>query len=467
MRIALPSKISVKEFEEYTDAVILGSKDTEISGISTDTREICEGDLFVAIKGENFDGNEYVDKAFSLGAVAAICQRYEGETEKTCLVCEDPVRSLGVLAKKRHEMKKTKVVAITGSVGKTTAKEFISAVLSCAFKLNKSKGNFNTEIGMPITMLACPEDAEISVLEMGTDAPGDIAYLASIAPPDVAVVTMIGSSHLEFFKTRENICRDKISIAEFVNEGCSLVVTGDEALLRDEKYSVFSPIFVSLEGKGDFCAENIRTDAEKTVFDFVAGDERCEMTIPYPGRHLVWGAMYACVCGRIFGMSLEDIRKGLLLFQREKRRQNVYNIGKITILDDSYNAAPESVRAAADVLRELGKSKNARTVAVLGDMRELGEGSPELHFSVGKYIKESGVSLLFTLGELAHNIADGARAAGMKDECIFTTDDKDDIERCGKALLSQLKENDIVLVKASLSINAPRVIKYLDEHINL
>jgi UDP-N-acetylmuramoyl-tripeptide--D-alanyl-D-alanine ligase len=125
------------------------------------------------------------------------------------------------------------------------------------------------------------------------------------------------------------------------------------------------------------------------------------------------------------------------------------------------------VRAAADVLRELGKSKNARTVAVLGDMRELGEGSPELHFSVGKYIKESGVSLLFTLGELAHNIADGARAAGMKDECIFTTDDKDDIERCGKALLSQLKENDIVLVKASLSINAPRVIKYLDEHINL
>ncbi len=466
MRIVLPRPLSVKEIAHYCKARTIGCETTEIYGIATDSREVCGGDLFLAFKGEKVDGHDYISRAKENGASAIMCERCE-DIGVSAIICENTLYALGELAKGCHISHRRTTVAVTGSVGKTTTKEFISAVLKEKFKLHKTEGNANSEIGLPLTLLATPEDADVCVVEMGMDGPGDIDYLSKIARPDLAVVTMIGSSHLEFLKTRENICRAKMEIVNGMKVGSEVIVNGDEPLLTRYDYNGYKPVFACLEGNGEYSAKNIEINDTSTEFDFIHGDKVDRMTIPAIGRHLVWGALYACIVASKLGMSADEIRRGLLSFTNVKRRQSIYNLGDVCILDDCYNAAPESMRAASDVLYALGESKKARTLALLGDMRELGDGSQAMHEGVGEYITKKGISLLFTFGKNALGYADGARRAGMPAESIFSIEDINDVEKCGETILSQLEPNDILLVKASFSIGADRVIKYLAQHINM
>ena len=466
MRIVLPRPFSVKEIAHYSNGRAQGDEATKIYAIATDSREVCEGDLFLAFRGEKVDGHDYIARAIEKGASAIMCERCE-DIGASAIVCENTLYALGELGKNYHTSYKRTTVAVTGSVGKTTTKEFISAVLKEKFKLHKTEGNANSEIGMPLTLLAAPEDTEVCVVEMGMDGPGDIDYLSKIARPDLAVVTVIGSSHLEFLKTRENICRAKMEIVNGMKSGSEVIVNGDEALLTQYDYKDYKPVFACLEGDGEYNAKNIKIGESTTEFDFIHGDRVERMTIPAIGRHLVWGALYASIVASKLGMTADEIRRGLLSFKNVNRRQSIYNLGSVCILDDCYNAAPESMRAASDVLFTLGESKKARTLALLGDMRELGEGSQAMHEGVGEYVTKKGISLLFTFGKNALGYAEGARRAGMPAKSIFSVEDISDVEKCGELILSQLKPNDVLLVKASFSIGADRVIKYLAEHINM
>ncbi len=468
MRIKLAFPLSLKKIAEYTKSDFLCENDRIAAYITTDTREIEDGDLFIALKGESFDGNDYICKAISAGACGALCERAPSDLKGACLlICEDTVKALGMLAREYLFSRNVKKIAVTGSVGKTTTKEFIFSVLSEKYKVHKTEGNYNNELGLPYTVLSMPSDTEILITEMGMCERGEIEYLSKIVKPDIAVITVIGSSHLEHLKSRENICAAKMEIVSgMTKEGC-LIVNGDEPLLRSPLYSEYSPEFVSLENENsDFCVRDIITREKSTEFDFIYNGKRYTMNSSGIGRHTVLAAAYACLIGFKLGMTEKEIKRGLMNYQSEKMRQNIYKIGNITIIDDCYNASPESMRAACDVLCELAKKKNARAVALLGDMKELGEDTRIMHESVGEYMAKSGLSLLFTYGLIAENYTTGAKRGGMDTDFIFTNPEVACPEKSGEALIKHLKDGDILLIKASRAMAAEKIINYLKEHIN-
>lgn len=469
MRIELAYPLTLSEIAKYTKSEAYEKNESIIKYITTDTREIEAGDLFVAIKGETFDGNEYAERALSLGAVSVLCDRIaEGADKGKMILCANTVNALGDLAREYLSLHRKKTVAITGSVGKTTTKEFIYSVLSQKFKVHKTEGNRNNELGLPYTVLSIKEDTEILITEMGMCARGEIEYLSNIVKPDVSVITVIGSSHLEHLGTRENICDAKMEIVSGMNEGGILFVNGDEPLLRRESYKKYSPKFLSLNGSesSDCYVKNIETEGEITSFDLSFEGKTYNMQANGIGRHIAQAAAFGAVVGKTLGMSEKEITKGLLSYKTEKMRQNIYKIGSITVIDDCYNASPESMRAASDVLRDLAKKKGARAVALLGDMKELGENTRALHEGVGEYMAKNGLDLLFTFGPIAENYKTGAIRGKMNEGYIFTNTDVSSPEASGEALVRELKEGDVLLIKASRAMAAEEIIKYLENHIN-
>ncbi len=469
MRIELAYPLSVSEIAKYTKAEAYSENKSIIKYITTDTREIEAGDLFVAIRGETFDGNEYAEKALSLGAVAVLCDRVvKGTNDEKMLLCADTVKALGSLAKAYLSLHRKKTVAITGSVGKTTTKEFIYSVLSQKFKVHKTVGNHNNELGLPYTVLSIKEDTEILITEMGMCARGEIEYLSDIVKPDISVITMIGSSHLEHLGTRENICDAKMEIVSGMNENGILFVNGDEPLLRRECYEKYSPKFLSLNENenSDYLVRNIKSEGEITRFDLFDKGNTYKMQAYGIGRHIAQAAAFGAIIGKTLGMNEEEIVKGLLSFRTEKMRQNIYKIGNITVIDDCYNASPESMRAASDVLCDLAKRNGARAVALLGDMKELGENTRPLHEGVGEYMAKNGLDLLFTFGLIAENYKTGAKRGGMDEKSIFTNADVSSPEISGEALVRELQSGDVLLIKASRAMAAEKIIKYLENHIN-
>ena len=344
MRITLANPLPIKDAVKIMNAKCTSYTDNIVYGIVTDSREVQKGDLFIAFRGENFDGNAYIGKAVECGASAVLCEYANEDLNAAVILCDDTKKALGLLAKDHYEKNRKKTVAITGSIGKTTTKEFIYNVLKEKFSVYYSDGNFNSEIGLPMMILGMPNDVDLCIFEMGMDARGDIEYLSSLVNPDVAVVTMIGTSHLERLGTRENICEAKMEIVSGMKDGAPIILNGDEPLLRREKYKKYSPLFASLSGNGDFCAKNTFVGENFTEFEFCHGADTHKMKISAAGAHLVWGALYAAAVGTVFGMTAEEIERGLLNFKGVKKRQEIYNIGNITVLDDCYNAAPESMR---------------------------------------------------------------------------------------------------------------------------
>ncbi|MBQ1244860.1 MAG: UDP-N-acetylmuramoyl-tripeptide--D-alanyl-D-alanine ligase [Clostridia bacterium] len=469
MRIELAYPLSLKEIAEYTNSEMYADNKSIIKYITTDTREIEEGDLFVAIRGETFDGNEYAEKALSLGATAVLCDRVaRGASDEKMLLCADTVKALGALSREYLSLHRKKTVAITGSVGKTTTKEFIYSVLKEKFKVHKTEGNHNNELGLPYTVLSIKEDTEILVTEMGMCGRGEIEYLSDIVKPDVSVITMIGSSHLEHLGTRENICDAKMEIVSGMSENGILFLNGDEPLLRRDYCKKYSPKYLSLKNTedSDFLVNNISTDGETTSFELVIGESTYNMQAYGIGRHIAQAAAFGAIVGRAFGMNEKEIVNGLLKFRTEKMRQNVYKIGKITVIDDCYNASPESMRAASDVLSDLARRNGSRAVALLGDMRELGENTRVLHEGVGEYMAKNGLDLLFTFGLIAENYKTGAIRGGMTESAIFTNPDVASPDESGMALVRELREGDVLLIKASRAMAAEKIINYLENHIN-
>ncbi len=445
----------------------------DITSIVTDSREAQSGSLFVALKGERFDGHDYISQAISRGAAAVIAERVpsdvEGADAKRVMLCESSLEGLGKVAGAYKSRIRPKTIAVTGSVGKTTTKEFVYAVVSDMFAAHKTEGNFNNEIGMPLSVLQMPEATQVCVLEMGMSGLGEISRMTAIAKPDIAIITNIGNSHIECLGSRENICKAKLEIAEGVPAGGWVILNADEPMLFAQKGKLKQNLlFVSLENPlADYRALNIREYEDSSEFDLVAGKRVVtNIRIPTIGRHNVYDATYAFAVGVLLGMTDDQIKRGLMSFRNTGMRQNIYEYGGITIIEDCYNAGPESMKAAVEVLSRIADKNGCRTVAVLGDMRELGEYSKQLHMEIGTLVASRHISNLVTFGREAENIALGAINHALKPENISINTGIDNVEATAKTIYELVSPGDAVLFKASRAVKLERVIEELKHLID-
>jgi UDP-N-acetylmuramoyl-tripeptide--D-alanyl-D-alanine ligase len=449
-----------------------GEKDIPFQSICTDSRETAKGALFVALGGERVDGHDYIGAALSSGSGYVLCERIPtalSDKKYIAVVVDDSLRAIGELAKAYDRRINHRKVAITGSVGKTTTKEFVAAVLEEHYRVHKTQGNYNSNIGMPLSMLSMRNDTEVSVLEMGMSNFGEIEYLSRLAEPDIAMVTNIGSSHMEYLGSREGICQAKLEIVKGLREGGTLLLNGDEPLLTSYRSDKVAPLYVGFGANCHFRAENIRLafvdDKLCTVFDVCYhGKHVRNVVIPTIGKHNVYAALFAYATGVCMDMRDEDICRGLRNYTPVGMRQNIYRLGGITVIEDCYNASPESMKAAIRVLSEISARQGGRMMALLGDMYELGEKSDNFHEEVGLAYANAGGSMLFTFGERADNIARGAVLGGIANENIYRNSNIKCPEMSGEMLLHSLKAGDTLLVKASRGAAAERVINYLKEN---
>ncbi|MBR6681609.1 MAG: UDP-N-acetylmuramoyl-tripeptide--D-alanyl-D-alanine ligase [Clostridia bacterium] len=435
----------------------------EIKSISIDSRECGEKTLFIALRGENTDGHKYIDSAVKNGAVCVMCERVPEGYDGPYILVDDSVLAIAKAAALYKSEISPFTVGVTGSVGKTTTKEFISYVLAEKYPTHKSGGNFNTIYGLSLTLMAMSVYNKGLVLEMGMSALGEISQLTNVARPDVAVITNIGSAHLEALGSRENICRAKLEIIEGLKEDGLLVYNGDEELLWSKRDTFCENISVGIKNEAVDCfGYNIRTNGGTTVFDIRYKDEYIkDVELPTVGDHNVYNALSAFSVGRRAGLTDNEIRNGLKNYRTTGMRQKIYTNNGYTIIEDCYNAGPESMKASLAVLAKLGQK--GRSAAVLGEMRELGEMSDELHKQVGRYAAELGIDRLYTFGEHAIEIAVGALENGMDESSIVGVKDIDKPQELADILKKELKENDVVLFKASRAVKLERVISLLTE----
>ncbi len=437
----------------------------KIFGASVDSRAIKEGEIFVAVKGEKTDGHKYIEAAASAGASAVLIEKEDTDIsaviEKGCsvILADNTVTAFGLLAKEYKKTVSSLSVAVTGSVGKTTTRQFIYSVLSSEKKTHKTEGNFNNELGLPMTVLKLDNSYEAAVFEMGMSAKGEISYLTDIVRPDIAVITTIGTAHIEYLGSREAIRDAKLEIAEGLKPDGKLILNGDEPLLAE----IGGAYYVSLRNpNSEFRATKICYTSEGMVFTAVCPDRIIKnCSIPTFGEHTVIDAMYAVACGYFAGISDEGIKKGLKEFEAVGMRQNIVEYNGITYILDYYNASPESIKASLNVTKRLAAQKNGRTVAVIGNVLELGSRSEELHRSVGSYAASIGCDLFYSFGNDAGIAAEQAIAEGMNASCVYNFPDISDPAAISEAIAKNALPSDCILIKASRSIHMERVAELL------
>ena len=458
--------LDIQTFAKFTEGTLpsLTENLPLAYGISTDSRTAKPGDVFFALRGENFDGHRFMEAAQKAGCVFAIAEYIPENCTLPCILVDDTTKALGAFAKSYKNMFSPITLAVTGSVGKTTSKQFIYSVLGTKYPTNVTKGNFNNEIGLPLTLLNLNADHSMLLLEMGMNHKGEISYLSKLAEPDIAVITNIGSAHLENLGSREGIRDAKAEITHGMKKGGILILNGDEPLLADLSAEGLTKIYVGTENENvAYSARNIRTEENGMLFDiaFHGNDFLRDVRINAIGKHNIYNALIGAVCGLLLGVPEENIRKGLLEFVPADMRQSISEKNGMTVIEDCYNASPESMRAGLDVLLHTAKTKKRRPVAVLGDMRELGSISEEAHEAVGAHAARIGIERLITFGKIAVHIAEGAMRAGMPKENILIIENTENAENASELLKNILREGDAVLFKASRAVALERLIRLL------
>lgn len=450
------------------ELIKIGSPASEIvERISHDSREGGDKTLFCAIVGEKYDGHDFIADAVSTGSQVVLLSSLPENTDGLdfyAIRVEDTVKALGTLAAYYKDFSDATFVAVTGSVGKTTTKEFISAVASASFKTHKTKGNYNNEIGLPLTLFDLSPDDKVSVIEMGMSARGEIEYMSKLVRPDIAVITNIGTSHLAALGTRENICAAKLEIVSGLKKDGSLMLNADEPLLFATRGHVEpEPEFVSVYNRfGDYRAVNIRYLENGIMYDLIYNNKAVtNVEIPALGRHNVYNSLIAYAVGVKLGMTDDMIRRGLLTFVSTDKRQNIYDVGGITVIDDCYNASPESMRAAIDVLTSIASRRGVKPCALLGDMLELGEYSRLMHDQLGQYAAQMKVQKLYCYGAMADIVAEAAIRKGVRADNVYVSLDSDNPTEMAKMINSSMQSGDVLLVKASRAVSAERVIEAL------
>jgi len=456
--------MDIKTFAEFAGGTATAAQAAPAYGVSIDSRTAKPGDAFFALRGENFDGHRFVAAAEKAGCVFAIVEYIPENCNLPCILVNDTTKALGNFARSYKNLFSPMTLAVTGSVGKTTTKQFIFSVLDTKYQTNVTKGNFNNEIGLPLTMLNLNADHRTLLLEMGMNHKNEISYLSRLAEPDIAVITNIGSAHLENLGSREGIRDAKMEIVDGMREGGILILNADESLLADVQAKGLTKIYIGTQNKNaTYTAENVRVNDDHMLFDIrmhgtaIMSDIRVNVV----GKHNIHNALTAAVCGMLLGISEQEIRLGLVHFIPADMRQSITVKNGVTVIEDCYNASPESMCAGLEVLCHTARVKNGRPVAVLGDMRELGPGSEEAHFQIGRYAAQCGISKLITFGALAAHIAEGALANGMNEADIVIIKDTENAENAAHILQANLREDDVALFKASRAVALERLIRLL------
>ena len=432
--------------------------DIIIKSISHDSRQMGEGGLFAALVGERVDGHDYVAAAREKGAAAALVQRTV-EDPLPQIVVGDVLKAYGRIAAAYRLETNIKVVAVTGSVGKTTTKEMISGVLEPHRKVAKTQGNHNNDLGLPMTIMEMPADTELAVLELGMNHFGEMSYLTSIARPDVVVITNIGTMHIEHLGTREGILKAKLEIMQGIRDDGVAVFNGDEPLLWNLREGSHRRIYFGIEN--DCCnvvAKDIVSRDGGVAFTVIGFGKRFEVFVPQEGRHTVYNALAAITVGMLLGLEETDLCGSLRKFENTGMRQRIYEAKGFTIIEDCYNAGPESVEAALEVLRD--HKCAGRKIAVLGDMLELGTRATAEHYRMGRLAAERA-DLLMCCGENSTRAVVGAVTGGMSQKNALHFADR---ESLAKALAREAKPGDVLLFKGSRGMKMEQALAaFLDE----
>jgi len=452
--------MKLKEVLDSTGAVLLrGSSECLVHGVSTDTRTLTDRALFLALDGPNFDGNRFASKAGERGAAALMLRRAPDldlaglPPELPVAVHEAPRRALSDLASWHRSRLDVPVIGITGSSGKTTTKNILAELLSAHRRTVASPSSFNNEIGVPHTMLLADPSTEVLVVEMGTNAPGEIAALCRVARPTAGIITNVGASHLAGLGSVDGVAREKAALFESLPEDGFGVLNADSQfadLLRSRARC--RVISFSVEGEGEFNAERPLYHSGGTTFTLRGR----EITFPLLGQHNVSNLLAALACCSGLGFELEDLLPSLSHLTGGHRRMEQRDLGAITLFDDTYNANPESARAAVRVLAGLHGAR--RRVLVMGDMLELGPDAPELHHAIGREAAESGIELLVLVGEVTQATAAGALEAGMPPRAVRHLGT---VDAAVDELAGQLRDGDVVLVKGSRAMGLEAVVEGL------
>ncbi|HTH20226.1 MAG TPA: UDP-N-acetylmuramoyl-tripeptide--D-alanyl-D-alanine ligase [Candidatus Udaeobacter sp.] len=427
-----------------------------INKVSSDSRMIKPGELFVALRGENFEGHDFVEASAKAGATGALVElNWTGNVPNNfaLLRATDTLQAYQKLAANYRRSLALKVLAITGSNGKTSTKDFAASVLARRFRVTKTEGNFNNHVGLPRTILEATSDDEVAVWEIGMNHPGEIAALSKIATPDAAIITNIGVAHIEFMGSREAIATEKGALAEAIGPQGTVVLNADDPFSEGIAARTRAKVVFAGTTGGAVQAIEIRQGTEGSEFTIVEGAHRCRAQLPVAGSHMVQNALLAVASGRAFGLSIEDCAAGLAAAPLTKARLQIKEIGGVHFLDDSYNANPDSMKAALRTLVEL--DTEGKRIAVLGEMRELGAESERGHREIGETAATLGVEQLITIGDVAKLIAEGARAAGLNK--VSSARSTAEAAR----LLGEIAEpGDLVLIKGSRAARTEEVIEH-------
>lgn len=460
-------KLTVQEIVEATKGELVnGDNKTIIHGISTDSRNIKNHEMFIPLRGEHFNGHDFIKGAVAKGAIAILAnQWHKDDVQSNANLCiirvGDTLQALHDLAKYYLSKFSIPVIAVTGSTGKTTTKDMIYHVLSKKYKVLKNKGNYNNHIGLPMTVFELEPYHEMAIFEMGMSDFGEIDKLAHIAQPDIAVITNIGLSHIEHLSSQENIFKAKMEITNYFDASSRLIVNGDDKFLKSLKNrpQKYHTDFVGLDEDCTYRALNVKNlGIDGVRFQMKLNDELHEFILHVPGEHNVHNALCAIAVGISLKMDIKMIQEGLGEFYGGKMRLHIFTTNEnIKVINDAYNASPDSMKAAIAVLAKITAS---RKIAVLGDMLEMGAYSEKCHYGVGYEISQQGIDILIAVGKQAQNIGVGAIDNGL---------DKDNIFICGnnqeviKVLDSLIKKGDTILVKGSRGMKMEEIVDYVQE----
>lgn len=447
--------MKVKEIIKATKGkLIKGNLDAECGEFCKDTRIIKQGNTYIGIKGENFDGNILWQQAFEKGAKTVIVQSIDFSStnleklkDENIIEVNDTIQALADIATYKRNLygKDFPMIGITGSVGKTSTKDIIANVVSQKYKTLKTQGNNNNNIGLPFTMFNL-DDHKAVVIEMGMNHLGEISKLTKIAKPKISVITNIGTSHIGNLGSRENILKAKLEILEGMDKKI-LVINNDNDLLHQYYLENTQDVQIhtyGIENKSEAMAENIVLNENDSEFICNLKGEKFKVKVPVGGIHFVYNALCAATVGNLLGLSIEQIKQGIETFELTKKRMDITELENgVTIINDSYNASFESMQAS---LKYLNGLKNARKIAVLGDMFELGEYSKKLHEDVGREVFENKIDILICCGENAKYIVKSAKESGMKEDNIYYFENKEKME---KFIRENWKKGDVILFKAS------------------
>lgn len=429
----------------------------EVTGVAIDSRKIETGYLFVPIKGARVDGHNFIPQVMENGAVCTLSEHVLEDAKHPYILVESCTQALKDLAEHYRRALDIKVVGITGSVGKTSTKEMIASVLSQKYNVLKTAGNFNNEIGLPLTIFNIREEHQIAVLEMGISDFGEMHRLTKMARPDICVITNIGLCHLENLKDRDGILKAKTEMFDFMQPDAKIILNGDDdKLITVTDVKGCKPSFFGLSTELDAFADHIHNLSLKGVSCILhLGTTAIEVLIPIPGEHMVYNALAGALVGKELGLSPDEIKAGIESLTPVSGRNNMITTDSLFIIDDCYNANPISTCASLDVLSTAG----TRTVAILGDMFELGDNEKELHRQVGAHAAEKGIDLIVCIGGLSKETFAGALEHASKSRALHFDTKKEFLEQ----RFQILQRGDTILVKASHGMEFPEIVEQLQK----